>query len=121
MIKREQEGHAASASPLSHNTKHTLDDHASRRSRCSSRVPVPFWGVEHIFLKHYPITQSKGILCTTVGYTSGDPDVKDPDYPSAPRSTITRKSPCVEFDPPCRARQRAQFLYMTHDPTTPNP
>lgn len=30
-----------------------------------------FWGVEHIFLKHYPIAENKGILSTEVGYTGG--------------------------------------------------
>ena len=39
-----------------------------------------FWGVEHIFLKHYPISENKGILQTAVGYTGGKEDVTNPSY-----------------------------------------
>lgn len=39
-----------------------------------------FWGVEHIFLKHYPPAQNKGILSTQVGYTGGNPLVSNPTY-----------------------------------------
>jgi peptide-methionine (S)-S-oxide reductase len=36
-----------------------------------------FWGVEHIFQKYY---KDKGLLSTTVGYTGGKPEIKNPDY-----------------------------------------
>ncbi len=39
-----------------------------------------FWGVEHIFLKHWPVKENKGILKTSVGYTGGYPDATDPTY-----------------------------------------
>jgi peptide-methionine (S)-S-oxide reductase len=39
-----------------------------------------FWGVEHIFLKHWPVKENKGILKTSVGYTGGYPDVTNPTY-----------------------------------------
>jgi peptide-methionine (S)-S-oxide reductase len=39
-----------------------------------------FWGTEHIFLKHYPPAQNKGILKTAVGYTGGKEDSTNPSY-----------------------------------------
>ena len=39
-----------------------------------------FWGVEHIFLEHYPPANDKGILRTSVGYTGGKADATNPGY-----------------------------------------
>jgi len=39
-----------------------------------------FWGVEHIFLKHYPPAKDKGVLSTSVGYTGGKVGTTSPDY-----------------------------------------
>jgi peptide-methionine (S)-S-oxide reductase len=57
-----------------------------------------FWGVEHIFLKHYPPSQSKGILKTVVGYIGGNTD--DPTYWEV-RSGNTNHAEAlrIEFDP----------------------
>jgi len=54
--------------------------------------------VEHIFLKHYPPAQNKGILKTSVGYTGGT--VPKPTY-QAVCSTDTGHAEAVriEFDP----------------------
>ena len=59
-----------------------------------------FWGVEHIFLKHYPPSQNKGILKTAVGYTGGDPLVKDPSYRLVcSGDTDHAEALRIEFDP----------------------
>ncbi|EIN05366.1 peptide methionine sulfoxide reductase [Punctularia strigosozonata HHB-11173 SS5] len=81
-----------------------------------------FWGVEHIFLKHYPIEQNKGILKTKVGYTGGYDDAKNPDY----RLVCTGKTGHaealrIEFDPSILSyAELVEFFYRTHDPTTVN-
>jgi len=57
-----------------------------------------FWGVEHIFLKHYPPSQNKGILKTAVGYTGGD--ASDPSYRQVcSGSTGHAEALKIEFDP----------------------
>ena len=57
-----------------------------------------FWGVEHIFLKHYPPSQNKGILKTAVGYTGGNTD--DPKYREVcSGSTNHAEALRLEFDP----------------------
>lgn len=59
-----------------------------------------FWGVEHIFLKHYPIAQNKGILKTAVGYTGGKESVTNPDYRTVcSGSTDHAEALRIEFDP----------------------
>ena len=57
-----------------------------------------FWGVEHIFLKHYPPSENKGILKTAVGYTGGH--TKNPRYEDV-RSDTTNHAEAlrIEFDP----------------------
>lgn len=60
----------------------------SRADHISGVVPTEiatfasgcFWGVEHIFLKHFPPKENKGILKTAVGYTGGKSSATDPDY-----------------------------------------
>jgi len=39
-----------------------------------------FWGVEHIFLEHYPPSENRGILKTSVGYTGGKESSVNPPY-----------------------------------------
>jgi len=57
-----------------------------------------FWGVEHVFLKHYPPSQNKGILKTAVGYTGGNID--DPDYREVCTGfTNHAEALRIEFDP----------------------
>ena len=59
-----------------------------------------FWGVEHIFLKHYPPAQNKGILKTTVGYTGGREDVTNPSYEDVcSGKTSHAEAVKIEFDP----------------------
>jgi peptide-methionine (S)-S-oxide reductase len=50
-----------------------------------------FWGVEHIFLKHWPIEESKGILKSSVGYTCGH--ITPQMSTSIPPSQIARCAP----------------------------
>lgn len=59
-----------------------------------------FWGVEHIFLKQFPPSQGKGILSTAVGYTGGNPLVKNPDYKTVcTGATDHAEAVKIEFDP----------------------
>lgn len=56
-----------------------------------------FWGTEHIFLKDY---KNKGIIKTTVGYTGGDDNVKNPSYKDVCTGRTGHAEACkVEFDP----------------------
>ena len=59
-----------------------------------------FWGVEHIFLKHYPPSQNKGILKTAVGYTGGKESSTNPGYREV-CSGVTDHAEAlrIEFDP----------------------
>jgi peptide-methionine (S)-S-oxide reductase len=59
-----------------------------------------FWGVEHIFLKHFPPSDKKGILSTTVGYTGGNPLVTNPTYKQVcSGATDHAEAVKIEFDP----------------------
>lgn len=59
-----------------------------------------FWGVEHIFLKHFPPSENKGILSTAVGYTGGNPLVKNPSYEQVcGGATDHAEALKIEFDP----------------------
>ena len=59
-----------------------------------------FWGVEHIFLKHFPPSENKGILSTAVGYTGGNPLVKNPNYEQVcGGATDHAEALKIEFDP----------------------
>ena len=59
-----------------------------------------FWGTEHIFLKHYPIKEDKGILKSAVGYTGGNPEVENPSYRQVCTGTTDHAEALkIEFDP----------------------
>lgn len=98
-----------------------------------------FWGVEHIFLKHYPPSQNKGISSTQVGYTGGNSLVTNPTYKLVcGGATDHAEAVRIEFDPAkvsyaelvgmsslsimCSKSHicRPEFFYRTHDPTTLN-
>ncbi|KII95084.1 hypothetical protein PLICRDRAFT_97295 [Plicaturopsis crispa FD-325 SS-3] len=81
-----------------------------------------FWGVEHIFLKHYPPAEGKGILKTTVGYTGGKGDATNPDYRTVcSGQTGHAEALKIEFDPAIvKYDELVEFFYRTHDPTTVN-
>ncbi|KAF9558493.1 peptide methionine sulfoxide reductase [Agrocybe pediades] len=81
-----------------------------------------FWGVEHIFLKHFPPSQNKGILSTAVGYTGGNPLVTNPSYELVCKgATDHAEALKIEFDPSVVTyAQLVEFFYRTHDPTTVN-
>lgn len=99
-----------------------------------------FWGVEHIFLKQWPINQNKGILKSAVGYTGGRADSTNPTYQDVCLGTTNHAEALrIEFDPskvtydelvgpsPYSVGPRncfsdvllfAEYFYRTHDPTT---
>jgi peptide-methionine (S)-S-oxide reductase len=81
-----------------------------------------FWGVEHIFLKHWPIKENKGILKTSVGYTGGFADVPDPTYRQVcSGDTNHAEALRIEFDPSkVTYDELVEYFYRTHDPTTLN-
>ncbi|CCM02060.1 uncharacterized protein FIBRA_04136 [Fibroporia radiculosa] len=81
-----------------------------------------FWGVEHIFLKHYPIAQNKGLLRTAVGYTGGLAEAVNPDYKTVCTGrTGHAESLRIEFDSAVVTyAELVEFFYRTHDPTTLN-
>ncbi|KAI5822814.1 peptide methionine sulfoxide reductase [Schizophyllum commune Tattone D] len=81
-----------------------------------------FWGVEHIFLKHFPPSQNKGIIKTSVGYTGGRDDATDPSYKQVcTGATQHAEALRVEFDPSVVGyAELVEFFYRTHDPTTVN-
>ncbi|KIY70528.1 peptide methionine sulfoxide reductase [Cylindrobasidium torrendii FP15055 ss-10] len=81
-----------------------------------------FWGTEHIFLKHFPPAEDKGILKTTVGYTGGKESSQNPDYRTVcSGSTDHAEAVRIEFDPAkIGYADLVEFFYRTHDPTTLN-
>ncbi|KAJ7907100.1 peptide methionine sulfoxide reductase [Mycena leptocephala] len=83
-----------------------------------------FWGTQHIFLKHFPPLPApgKGILRTTVGYTGGNPLVKNPDYKTVcTGATDHAEAVRIEFDPSVVGyAELVEFFYRSHDPTTLN-
>ncbi|KAI9801851.1 MAG: Peptide-methionine (S)-S-oxide reductase [Piccolia ochrophora] len=76
-----------------------------------------FWGVEHIYRKHF---NGKGLLDAKVGYIGGD--TKSPSYRSVcSGSTGHAEALQVIFDPSqVSYRQLVEFFYRMHDPTTKN-
>ncbi|KAG5338232.1 hypothetical protein C0989_007902 [Termitomyces sp. Mn162] len=99
-----------------------------------------FWGTEHIFLKHFPPSEKKGIIKTTVGYTGGKVDATNPSYKLVCSGTTDHaESVKIEFDPTIISyadlvgeknyasvvlyvltKIDTEFFYRTHDPTTVN-
>lgn len=79
-----------------------------------------FWGVEHIFQKHYPPSENKGILKTAVGYTGGKAD--NTTYDAVCSGTTGHAEALrIEFDPRIVSyAELVEFFYRTHDPTTVN-
>ncbi|KAI9436815.1 peptide methionine sulfoxide reductase MsrA [Russula earlei] len=81
-----------------------------------------FWGVEHIFLKHWPIKENKGISKSAVGYTGGFPEVTNPTYHQVSSgNTNYAEALRIEFDPSkVTYDELVEYFYRTHDPTTLN-
>jgi len=81
-----------------------------------------FWGVEHIFLKQWPIKENKGILNTSVGYTGGDTKITNPTYHQVcSGNTNHAEALRIEFDPTkVTYDELVEYFYRTHDPTTLN-
>ncbi|KAI6113914.1 peptide methionine sulfoxide reductase MsrA [Pisolithus croceorrhizus] len=81
-----------------------------------------FWGVEHIFLKHYPPAENKGILKTSVGYTGGKTTSVDPSYREVCAGTTDHAEAVrIEFDPTIVPyAELVEFFYRTHDPVAVN-
>lgn len=81
-----------------------------------------FWGTEHIFLKHFPPAQNKGILKTNVGYTGGNPLVKNPDYKSVcTGATDHAEAVRIEFDPAVVTYDQLVGKQLSHFPPPRTP
>lgn len=78
--------------------------------------------MEHIFLKHYPPAEHKGILSTTVGFTGGNPAIENPSYKRVcAGDTDHAEAVKIEFDPSVVPYEElVELFYRTHDPTTVN-
>ncbi|KAF3913805.1 Thioredoxin [Orbilia brochopaga] len=76
-----------------------------------------FWGVEHIYRKHF---KGKGLIDARVGYTGGDK--KNPQYAQVcGGSTGHAEALQITFDPTqVSYRTLIEFFYKIHDPTTLN-
>ncbi|RFU32746.1 hypothetical protein B7463_g3607, partial [Scytalidium lignicola] len=76
-----------------------------------------FWGVEHIYRKHF---DGKGLYDARVGYIGGD--TKNPSYRSVCTGTTGHAEALQVFYDPQRItyRELIEFLYRIHDPTTLN-
>ncbi|KAH8813083.1 peptide methionine sulfoxide [Xylogone sp. PMI_703] len=76
-----------------------------------------FWGVEHIYRKHFT---GKGLYDARVGYCGGD--TKNPSYRSVCNgNTGHAEALQIVYDPTkVTYRELIEFLYRIHDPTTPN-
>lgn len=73
---------------------------ASGSSEIATFASGCFWGTEHIFLKHYPPAEDKGILKTSVGYTGGLESASNPTYKAVcSGATDHAESVKIEFDP----------------------
>ncbi|KAI9150996.1 Peptide methionine sulfoxide reductase [Blastocladiella emersonii ATCC 22665] len=76
-----------------------------------------FWGVEHLYLKHY---RTKGIVSTAVGYAQGasaNPTYKQVCSGTTNHAEVLR----VEFDPAkVSYEELVTFFFRIHDPTTVN-
>ncbi|KAJ1330827.1 peptide-methionine (S)-S-oxide reductase [Microdochium nivale] len=80
-----------------------------------------FWGVEHIYRKHFKDAKSGGGLYDArVGYTGGS--TTNPTYRDVCSGTTGHAEALqITFDPAkISYRELIEFLYRTHDPTTAN-
>lgn len=116
--------------PLSYVSSRAAFNPAGLRANMSAAADVKpevatfasgcFWGTEHIFLKHYPPSEDKGIIKTAVGYTGGKESVRNPSYEQiCTGRTDHAEAVRIEFDPAKVAySELVEFFYRTHDPTT---
>ncbi|KXJ96264.1 peptide methionine sulfoxide [Microdochium bolleyi] len=80
-----------------------------------------FWGVEHIYRKHFKdVKAGGGLYDARVGYTGGS--TSNPTYRDVCSGTTGHAEALqITFDPAkISYRELIEFLYRTHDPTTAN-
>ncbi|TFY76429.1 hypothetical protein EWM64_g7582 [Hericium alpestre] len=104
------------------NSPRGISNLAMSNSQVATFAAGCFWGVEHIFLKQWPIKEDKGILRTAVGYTGGKEDVENPSYQNVcTGKTGHAEALKIEFDPSkVTYDELVEYFYRTHDPTTVN-
>ncbi|KAI1288744.1 peptide methionine sulfoxide reductase MsrA [Xylaria venustula] len=76
-----------------------------------------FWGVEHLYRKHFG---DKGLYDARVGYTGGDS--KNPSYKQVCSGKTGHNEALLIYYDPAKItyRQLLEFFYRMHDPTTAN-
>ncbi|KAL2131273.1 hypothetical protein VTI74DRAFT_5304 [Chaetomium olivicolor] len=76
-----------------------------------------FWGVEHLYRKHFG---DKGLYDARVGYIGGD--TADPSYKAVCSGNTGHAEATLLIYDPTRLTytQLLEFFYRMHDPTTPN-
>ena len=90
----------SSAHPLQNTPAAALHTMSGAAPETATFAAGCFWGVEHIFLKHYPIKENKGILSTRVGFTGGKEDATNPSYKQVCTGvTDHAEAVRIEFDP----------------------
>ncbi|KAJ3720878.1 peptide methionine sulfoxide reductase [Lentinula raphanica] len=100
----------------------TMSSAATTSTEIATFAAGCFWGVEHIFLKHFPPKENKGILKTAVGYTGGKETATNPGYRQVcSGETDHAEALRIEFDPSIVSyAELVEFFYRTHEPTTLN-
>lgn len=79
-----------------------------------------FWGVEHIFRKHFNVPDQ--IVDIKVGYANGKEDIHSPSYKAVcTGATNFAEAVLVSYEPSrVSYKELTEFFFRIHDPTTLN-
>lgn len=79
-----------------------------------------FWGVEHIFRKHFTVPQQ--IVDIKVGYANGAKELVNPSYEQVKTgNTKYAESVLISYEPSkISYKELVEFFFKIHDPTTLN-
>lgn len=79
-----------------------------------------FWGVEHMFLKHFQIPEQ--IIDVRVGYANGKSNITNPTYKQVcTGETDFAEAVLISYNPSkITYEQLTEFFFRIHDPTTVN-
>ncbi|KAI9142600.1 peptide methionine sulfoxide reductase MsrA [Paraphysoderma sedebokerense] len=109
---------AAAPSKFHHNNPNSTTK-MSEGSELATFAAGCFWGVEHLYLKHY---KGKGVLSTQVGYSNGKEELKNVTYKQVCSGNTDYAEVCqVQFDPKqVSYEELVTFFFKIHDPTQMN-
>lgn len=79
-----------------------------------------FWGVEHIFRKHFAVPSQ--LVDVRVGYANGDDSIHGPTYKQVcTGETKFAEAVLISYEPSTVSfKQLVEFFFRIHDPTTAN-